>query len=123
MLKFLHWLNVKRRIAFKTATVIYKYLDSGLLQYFHEYINYYTSSANTRHDVATNKYIVVPTFIPWIHKSKTHSDESFANDGPRFWNSLPLAVRSVLHTGILRLTSLMKPILLSIPSSGCANAF
>ena len=35
----------------------YKNLDSGLSQYFHEYIYYYTSSVITRHAVATKKYI------------------------------------------------------------------
>ena len=69
VLKSLHWLPVKERIVFKTATIIYKHFDSGLLRYF-------------------------PTFNFQIHKSKTHFDRSFANDGPRLWNSLPFAVQS-----------------------------
>ena len=56
VLKSLHWLSVKERITFKTATLIYKHLDSGLLQYFHEYINYFTHFVNTRCAVATKKY-------------------------------------------------------------------
>ena len=56
VLKSLHWLSVKERITFKPATLIYKHLDSGLLQYFHEYINYFTHFVNTRCAVATKKY-------------------------------------------------------------------
>ena len=54
VLKTLHWLLVKERITFKTATLIYKHFDSGQLQHFHEHINYYTSSVKTGHAVERN---------------------------------------------------------------------
>ena len=92
VLKSIHWLPVQERITLKSAILIYKYLDSGLSQYFHEYIHYCTSFVYTRCVVATKKYLVVLTFNPWIHKCKTHFDRSCANDGPRLWKSLPLAV-------------------------------
>ena len=47
-LKSLHWLPIKQRCIFKTATLIYKYLHTGLPKYFSPYITLYTCSANTR---------------------------------------------------------------------------
>ena len=89
--------------------------------------NYYTSSVNTRCTLAIKEIYDVPTFNPLIHKPKFHFDESFANDGPRLWKSLPLAVNLSPHchlSGVsLRLTCIMKPIAHSILFSGCANAF
>ena len=43
-LKSLHWLPVKQRVIFKTVTLIYKYLHSGLPEYFGKYIIPYESS-------------------------------------------------------------------------------
>ena len=38
VLKELHWLPDEHRSAFKTATLVYKFLHSGLPQYFDPYL-------------------------------------------------------------------------------------
>ena len=65
---------------------------SILSQYSHEYMNYSTSSVNTRRPVDTKKYLDVAIFNPQIHKSKAHFDRSVAYDGPILWNRLSLAI-------------------------------
>ena len=57
-----HWPPVKQGIALKAATLKYKHLDSGLPQYFLEYIYYCTLSLHTRSVVAAKKFLVVSTF-------------------------------------------------------------
>ena len=90
-LKSLHWLPVKQRVIFKTVTLIYKYLHSGLPKYFGKYIIPYESSANTRRADKSKKYLEAPFFNRQVHKSKTYFDCCFSTDGPRLWNGLRLA--------------------------------
>ena len=89
----LHWLLVTQRVIFKTVTLIYKYLHSGLPKYFGKYITPYESSANTCRADKSKKYLEAPFFNCCVHKSKTNFDCCFSTDGPRLWNGLPEDVR------------------------------
>ena len=37
--KSLHWLSVQQRSVFKTARVVYKFIQSGYLEYFSTFLN------------------------------------------------------------------------------------
>ena len=93
VLKDLHWLPVKYRSIFKTMTIVFKYLDSGLPHYFHSTIQPYSTSFSSRRSNPSKRYLSVPTFCNRIHKSKKHFDHSFSYDAPYFWNSLPENIR------------------------------
>ena len=92
-LKSLHWLPVKQRVIFKTVTLIYKYLHSGLPKYFGKYIIPYESSANTCLADKSKKYLEAPFFNRRVHKSKTNFDCCFSTDSTTLWNGLPEDVR------------------------------
>ena len=94
VLNSLHWLPVKYRCIFKTCMLVYKYLHSGLPNYFDSYIKRYSSSVRTRRSDPGNLFLDLPVFSPGIHKSKTHFQYSFSHDGPKLWNDLPLDVRT-----------------------------
>ena len=94
VLKSLHWLPVQYRIKFKTATIIFKFLHTGLPKYFSPHLSLYNCMVNTRRSNPRNQFLQQPTYVSSIHTSKVHFDNSFAYDGPCLWNSLPLAVRS-----------------------------
>ena len=78
-----------KRVIFKTDTLIYKYLHSGLPKYFGKYIIPYESSANTRHADKSKKYLEALFFDRRVHKSNTNFDCCFSTDGPRLCNGLP----------------------------------
>ena len=94
VLKSLHWLPVKYRSKFKTATIIYKQLHTGLPKYLSPYISVYTCPVNTRRSNPVNLFLTKPVFTPSVHTSKVHFDNSFAWDGPNLWNGLPHTIRS-----------------------------
>ena len=94
VLKSLHWLPVKYRCIFKTATIIYKYLHTGLPKYFSPHISLYTCSSNTRRSNPRNKILTTPFYNKSIFKSKLQFNNSFSYNGPNVWNDLPLAVRT-----------------------------
>ena len=82
VLKSLHWLPVEYRCIFKTATIIYKYLHTGLPKYFSPHISLYTCSANTRHNNPRNKILTTPLYNKSIFKSKVQFNNSFSYNGP-----------------------------------------
>ena len=94
ILKSLHWLPIRHRIRFKTATLIHKFLHSGKPAYFGPHLTRYTCSLNTRRGNSDNWYLHVPTYKHRINKSKVHFNNSFCFDGPTMWNSLPHEIRS-----------------------------
>ena len=49
ILKQLHWLPVKCRCIFKTATLVYKFLHSGYPSYFEPFLSLSSCSYSTRH--------------------------------------------------------------------------
>ena len=89
-----HWLPVKYRCMFKTATLVYKYLHSGSPSYFQPFLSLSSCSYSTRRGHPDHQYLTVPPFRPSVFKSVKHFDHSFAFDAPKIWNELPHDVRS-----------------------------
>ena len=102
ILKQLHWLPVKYRCMFKTATLVYKFLHSGSPSYFQPYLSPSSSSYRTRRSHPNCPYLTVPPFRPSVFKSVKHFDHSFAFDAPRIWNELPQDVRSATSVASFR---------------------
>ena len=102
ILKELHWLPVEQRSAFKTATLVYKFLHSGLPQYFDPYLQVYNCGYNTRRSENVGKFLTVPKFQRSVHKSVKQFSFSFAFDAPTLWNDLPDDVRACPTIGSFR---------------------
>ena len=102
ILKQLHWLPVKYRCMFKTATLVYKFLHSGSPSYFQPCLSPSCSSYSTRRSHPDCQYLTVPPFRPSVFKSVKHFDHSFAFDAPMIWNELPHDVRSAASVASCR---------------------
>ena len=94
VLKKLHWLLVEQCTVFKTATLIYKYLHTGLPRYFAPYLSSHSSSYSTRHSQSGGNFLIITKFCPSIHKSVKQFGNSFAFDAPTVWNALPDEIRA-----------------------------
>ena len=93
VLKSLHWLPVKYHSMFKTGSIIYKHLHTGLSKYLSPYISLYTGSVNMRQSNPANPFLNRHEYDNKLHTSKTHFDNSFVWDGPNLWSSHPHNVR------------------------------
>ena len=62
ILKQLHWLPVKDRCIFKTATLMYKFLHSGYPSYFEPFLSLSSCPYSTRHSHQDRQYLTVPPF-------------------------------------------------------------
>ena len=82
ILKQLHWLRVKYRCMFKTATLVYKFLHSGSPSYFQPFLSLSSCSYSTRRSNPDRQYLTVPPF-PFL-----------CLDAPKIWNELPHDVHS-----------------------------
>jgi hypothetical protein len=102
VLRSLHWLPIKYRIRFKTATIIYKFIHTGIPTYFNSHLARYTCAVNTRRGSPEHLYLHVPLYKPTINKSKVHFQNSLSYDGPSLWNSLPHEIRSAPSLSIFR---------------------
>ena len=85
ILRELHWLPVKYRCIFKTATLVYKFLSSGTPDYFSQTLLPYSCKYNTRRGSIQKKFLEVPQFSPSVHKSKKQFNNSLAFDAPAIW--------------------------------------
>ena len=90
----LHWLPIEQRSIFKTLTIIYKFLQTGLPKYFSPHLSVYTCSVNTRRSSPAKLFLKKPRYTARIHKSKVQFDNSLTYDGPNLWNDLPHDIRS-----------------------------
>ena len=86
VLKILHWLPVEHHTVFKTATLVYKFLHTGLGKYFAPYLSSYSSSYSTRRSQSGGNFLVIPKVYPSIHKSVKQFGYSFAFDASTVWN-------------------------------------
>lgn len=100
--KALHWLPIQERSVFKTALLVYKYLQTGYPNYFHNYLKIRQSAHNTRLSQSDGVILELPQYTPSIHKSKKHFGFSFAFDAPKIWNGLPDEVRSASSVSCFR---------------------
>ena len=62
ILQKLHWLPVKYRCIFKTATLVYKFLHSGSPSYFEPFLSFISCPYSTRHSHPDRQYLTVPPF-------------------------------------------------------------
>ena len=69
ILKQLHWLPVKYRCMFKTATLVYKFLHSGSPSYFQPFFSLSSCSYSTRRSHPDHQYLTVPPFHSSVFKS------------------------------------------------------
>ena len=96
ILQKLHWLPVKYRCIFKTATLVYKFLHSGSPSYFEPFLSFSSCPYSTRHSHPDRQYLTVPPFHSSVFKSAKHFGHSFAFDAPKIWND-PLKMFTVQH--------------------------
>ena len=73
ILKKLHWLPVKCRCIFKTATLVYKFLHSDSPSYFEPFLSFSSCSYSTRHSHPDRQYLTVPPFYSSVFKSASSS--------------------------------------------------
>ena len=102
ILQKLHWLPVKYRCIFKTATLVYKFLHSGSPSYFKLFLSFSSCPYSTRHSHPDRQYLTVPPFHSSVFKSAKHFGHSFAFDAPKIWNDLPQDVRSATSVASFR---------------------
>ena len=94
ILKQLHWLSVELRCIFKTATLVYKFLQIGHPSYYGPLLSTHCGRYSTRYNHPEKRFLEVPQFCPSVHKSKSHFGHSFAFDAATVWNHLPDEVHS-----------------------------
>ena len=102
ILKQLHWLPMKYRCMFKTATLVYKFLHSGSPSYCQPFMSPRSCSYITRRSHPDRKYLTVPPFRSSVFKSVKHFDHSFAFNAPKTWNELPHDVCSAVSVASFR---------------------
>ena len=102
ILQKLHWLPVKYRCIFKTATLVYNFLHSGSPSYFEPFLSFSSCPYSTRHSHPDHQYLTVPPFHSSVFMSAKHFGHSFAFDAPKIWNDLPQDVRSATSVASFR---------------------
>ena len=102
ILKQLHWLHIKYRCMFKTATLVYKFIHSGSPSYFQPFLSLSSCSYSTRRSHPDRQYLTVPPFRSSVFKSVKHFDHSFAFDAPKIWNELPHDVHNTVSVASFR---------------------
>ena len=102
ILQKLHWLPVKYRCIFKTATLVHKFLRSGSPSYFEPFLSFSSCPHSTRQSHPDRQYLTVPPFHSSVFKSAKHFGHSFAFDAPNIWNDLPQDVRSATSVASFR---------------------
>ena len=85
----LHWLQVRQRIRFKTAVLVFKCLHGLAPAYLSEYCKLTTGRSVRSHLRSANACLLS---VP--RTRTTYGDRSFAVSGPLAWNSLPVELRS-----------------------------
>ena len=102
ILQKLHWLPVRYRCIYKTATLVYKFLDSGSPSYFEPFLSFSSCPYSTRHSHPDCQYLTVPPFHSSVFKSAKHFVHSFAFDAPKIWNDVPQDVRGATSVASFR---------------------
>ena len=102
ILKQLHWLHVKCQCMFKTATLVYKFLNNGSPSYFELFLSLSSCPFSTRRSHPDHQYLTVPPFHSSVFKSVKHFGHSFAFDAPKIWNELPHDVCSATSVASFR---------------------
>jgi len=87
VLRSLHWLSVKQRVAYKLATLVYKSLRGQAPSYLVDDCQLIADSGRPQLRSAHANVLTVP-------RTNTRlGDRSFSVAGPRIWNSLSASLR------------------------------
>ena len=88
----LHWLPIHRRIEYKILTLVHKCLSSGVPEYLNKLLIEYLY-AERRQGLRSQhqeRRLVEPKT-----KLKTFAARSFSCAGPKWWNRLPNALKTI----------------------------
>jgi len=88
LLKELHWLPVKFRCQYKTATLAYRHFEGSLPPYISSSLCTYEPSRSLRS--SNEKLLKIPK-----RNLKSFAQRSFSFMAPSLWNSLPATLRNV----------------------------
>ncbi|MGK2863852.1 MAG: RNA-directed DNA polymerase [Chitinophagaceae bacterium] len=84
ILKYLHWLPIRKRIDFKIAVLTYKTITSQSPEYLYQHLNLIPDSSRRS---SGKKLLSIPRII------SENGRRSFAYASVSIWNSLPVALR------------------------------
>ena len=88
LLDTLHWLPVKKRVIFKTLLYVYKVLNGLAPAYLTQFISIYVVPREGLRSANDTLRLDVPVMQLKI------ADGSFSSFGPRYWNKLPITIRT-----------------------------
>ena len=91
----LHWLPIRRRIQYKILTLVHKCLASGVLKYLNNLLAEYPYAERRqglRSQHQEGRLVELKT------KHKTFVARSFSCAGPKLWNRLPNALKTIEDT-------------------------
>uniref|UniRef100_A0A8C1P909 Reverse transcriptase domain-containing protein n=1 Tax=Cyprinus carpio TaxID=7962 RepID=A0A8C1P909_CYPCA len=88
VLKALHWLPVGYRVHFKILVITFRALHGQAPSYVQDLLHMHTPYRSLRS--SGQDLLIVPRT-----RLKTRGDRAFCVVGPRLWNSLPLALRTM----------------------------
>ena len=88
LLDTLHWLPVKKRVIFKTLLYVYKVLNGLAPAYLTQFISIYVAPREGLRSANDTLRLDVPVMQLKI------ADGSFSSFGPRYWNKLPITIRT-----------------------------
>ena len=95
VLKELHWLPVSFRIRYKVLLMVYKCINGNAPKYLKECCNLRNIS---QYNIRTNNKLFLE--IPCVKRSI--GDRAFAVCGPRWWNEIPLSIKSSLSLSLFK---------------------
>ena len=90
LLRNLHWLPIRQRIAFKILLIVYKALNGQAPCYISELLAWKANAHSHNLRSSKDRLILKP---PTQLTKVTLGDRAFICAAPKLWNSLPLSVR------------------------------
>jgi hypothetical protein len=89
MLKELHWLPIKNRIAYKIASLCHRSLNGSAPMYLQDVLHQYAPPRNLR---SSNLVLLAEP----RYKQERYGRRAFTFQGPLIWNCLPLEIRTTI---------------------------
>ena len=99
VLKYLHWLPIKRRIDYKINSITYKCLHNAAPNYLQELVKPYVPTRDLR-SVSSNR-LELPGKKDNTDKKRSGA-RSFKNAAPLLWNNLPEPLRKAPNLNIFK---------------------
>ena len=93
---------VKYRCIFKTARLVYKFLNSGSPSSSEPFLSLSSCPYSIRRSHPDRQWLTVPPFQSSVFKSVKHFGHSFAFDASKIWNELPHDMRSATSVASFR---------------------